>query len=404
MLDIATLLNFRQEEFPSAGGSPPAALARNTAPCWPDRLIFGVHSLEASANIVPNLPESRALGLDIFEKKLLRQYGARRCPARDGGRLVSNSILDRNLPSYLLLPQETATYYRVYHQDTYLCRNPPTMPPVEPNVSTRGTIYELSAKSRSRLKHVCDNSGHRIKSQFCLTYHDQNPTDGQEVKKHLASFKKALRRQFPGVGYIWVLEFQKRGVPHYHLFLTIPPDPEKQGKLARSWVKITNGTQAQQEWHGRSQNWIPWDMGINGNYVVDQYLTKQVQKDVPHHYQSVGRFWGVSRNLIPIPEIITAEQIAERCETSITWDANMINHFIARTFRRLQENQMNRDRSGKARAGKKRKASFLRQQSELGGCFKVRHGSRVLMQIINYVRFNAPDIHTMQHKGDEIPF
>ncbi|NCC62300.1 MAG: hypothetical protein EOM12_15475, partial [Verrucomicrobiae bacterium] len=316
MLDIAALFRSRQQKFASR---TPVAPARTTAPPWPERLILGVHSLEPSANIVPNLPEFLALGRALTEKGLKRQYRTRHSPAVGGSDLVSKSISEHTLPVYTRYSPAESTYYRVFHRDTYLVRNDPEMTAREPAGSTRGTIYELSRKSEARLSHLCKNSGHRIKSQLCLTYHEQNPIDGAEVKKHLSRFLAALRRAIPRVGYLWILEFQKRGVPHFHIFLTAPPDREAQKILSASWVRITAGTEKQYRWHIRPNNWIEWHMQ-NGNYVAHKYLTKHYQKDVPHQYHSVGRYWGNSRNMVPIPTIIMPEEIASN-SYSQQWDS-----------------------------------------------------------------------------------
>ncbi|MBV5337642.1 MAG: hypothetical protein J0653_06780, partial [Deltaproteobacteria bacterium] len=67
-----------------------------------------------------------------------------------------------------------------------------------------------------------------------------------------------MRRRYRDLGYLWVLEFQERGVPHFHVFLTIAVDRIAQKKIARSWVRITKGDQVQYWWHCRPANWISW--------------------------------------------------------------------------------------------------------------------------------------------------
>jgi len=81
----------------------------------------------------------------------------------------------------------------------------------------RKNIEFFSAASRRRLLFLCRNSGYKIKSQFVLTYHNLAPLDGALVKKQLNTFLVSLRKRYRGVGYIWVLEFQKRGAPHFHV-------------------------------------------------------------------------------------------------------------------------------------------------------------------------------------------
>jgi hypothetical protein len=117
-------------------------------------------------------------------------------------------------------------------------------------------------------------------SQFGLTYHDQWPTDGRTSKAHLNAWLTALRRLLPDIGYLWLLEFQKRNAPHYHIFLTITPDEETRLKLAEAWCRITSpGDAAALCFHQDRRNWIAWDMGT-GSYLC-KYLDKEAQKATP---------------------------------------------------------------------------------------------------------------------------
>jgi len=100
----------------------------------------------------------------------------------------------------------------------------------------------------------------------------------------------------------WFLEFQKRGAPHFHFFVTHPPgsaihDPQAEA-LARIWIAsnwydvvgsndikhLSAGTQFDKLKHGR-----------NGTIsYAAKYARKAEQKKVPEEYKGVGRFWGVS--------------------------------------------------------------------------------------------------------------
>jgi hypothetical protein len=120
-----------------------------------------------------------------------------------------------------------------------------------------------------------------------------------------------LRRLYPQIGYLWILEFQTRNTPHFHIFLSVAPDSETWGKLAESWVNITGGSSDALWWHGpeRGQNWILWEMGT-AQYLA-KYLDKQSQKTVPDGFKSCGRFWGNSRNLKPIPLEVPLEALED---------------------------------------------------------------------------------------------
>lgn len=166
---------------------------------------------------------------------------------------------------------------------------------------TGSTLCGFSDKSRAGLRFLAENSARPLVSQFGLTYHDKWPTDGRICKAQLNAWLVALRRILPGVGYLWLLEFQKRNAPHFHVFLTVPPSSDEWQKLCAAWIRITEGDEVQHWWHSpqRGETWIPWDM-TTANYLC-KYLDKEAQKAIPDGYTAFGRFWGNSRCLKPLP-------------------------------------------------------------------------------------------------------
>jgi len=49
------------------------------------------------------------------------------------------------------------------------------------------------------------------------------PTDGVTHKADLDAFIKRCKRKFSNeIEYLWKLEFQKRGAPHYHMIIHLP--------------------------------------------------------------------------------------------------------------------------------------------------------------------------------------
>ncbi len=164
------------------------------------------------------------------------------------------------------------------------------------------TLQGFSSKSKSRLRHAATNATPELISQFGLTYHSGWPTDGRVCKSQLNHFLTFLRKTLPGVKYLWLMEFQSRNAPHFHIFLTCLPESTVWNQLADKWSEITNGTQEQTWFHGsaRGKNWIPWSMG-DANYLC-KYIDKESQKTVPAGYFNFGRFWGNSRGLVPDPE------------------------------------------------------------------------------------------------------
>lgn len=167
----------------------------------------------------------------------------------------------------------------------------------EPPSRSGSTINSFSKKSRSRLRFLAANSCYPFISQFCLTYHETRPGSGKQIKKHLDSFLKVLRRK--KMPYLWILEFQTNGNPHFHLFLTVEPDVHLGVELGTAWNRITAESDDHLRFHTDTRNFIPWDMGT-ASYLA-KYLDKEAQKTVPDHFSDAGRFWGNSRDIKPVP-------------------------------------------------------------------------------------------------------
>lgn len=198
---------------------------------------------------------------------------------------------------------------RVKHYGTGNPNNPP------PDRSGK-QISSYSSKSQSRLRHVAVNNSHRIKSQFGLTYHKHAPTDGKLSKKHLDAWLKVVRRNFPNIGYLWMMEFQSRNAAHYHVFFTCLPSQQMRLKLATAWNRITGETPEHLRVHDHDKNWIPWTIG-RASYLA-KYIDKKNQKLIPEGYSNFGRFWGHSSDMktpflaIPLEELDEVSTTNER--------------------------------------------------------------------------------------------
>jgi hypothetical protein len=167
----------------------------------------------------------------------------------------------------------------------------------------RGRITRLSKASIKRMKLASRNVPEGAFQAFVtLTYPDDFPTDGLKVKRDLSVFRKWLKRR--GIGAFWFLEFQKRGAPHYHLFLSSYPLGGVQA-VAKAWFRIVGS---------RDPKHLAWHLGqLSGrscleyvrkphvaSYYATKYAAKQEQKDVPADYANVGRFWGMFGAIRPV--------------------------------------------------------------------------------------------------------
>jgi hypothetical protein len=164
-----------------------------------------------------------------------------------------------------------------------------------------------------------------FESMLTLTYGNPSPKNGEVVKRHLNNALTWLRRKHSGLEYLWFIEFQKRGAPHFHVLLNIKPMTRDRFELANYWSRgvakkwpglegIGNdertGLQERMfrvAFHEKSWQAVHKSDGV-ARYIT-KYATKPEQKIVPKNYQSVGRFWGVS-NGVTVPEV-SGEPVTE---------------------------------------------------------------------------------------------
>lgn len=221
-----------------------------------------------------------------------------------------HSCISQQTPPPSLRASLLGVRFEVYRKSVRVVR------PVAPMIGTRGgkrsAVDSFSEASRRRLRRVASECGDELVSQFCLTYQHSDP-DGETVKRHLNVWLTWLRRRAPGVRYLWILEFQKRGVPHFHVFLNLQAgDAELHAEMARKWHAVTmEMDSAHLAFHLNQKNWMDWDMG-SGAYVC-KYLDKANQKNVPDYFGWVGRFWGASRGLMPKPCVYDTHEMRAMC-------------------------------------------------------------------------------------------
>ena len=195
------------------------------------------------------------------------------------------------------------THLLIFNQDVKVVKHTdnPLIPSFER--TKRGRISGFSKPSKRRLTHVSRNSGWMIRSQIALTYHEKRPKNGIDVKRHLKLLIECIRREFPKFDYLWILEFQESGQPHYHIFSNIPHTTKRfHNFVATHWNRITEESKTHLMFHSHYRNFCKWDMG-SGSYLVKSYLSKEKQKMVPDGFENVGRFWGSSRSMTPTSQI-----------------------------------------------------------------------------------------------------
>jgi len=167
-----------------------------------------------------------------------------------------------------------------------------------PQGGKRGKVKGFSFASRRRLMYTIAKI--RLDADLpafvTLTYPNKFPSP-MESKKHIDIFRKKLLRAFPQIGYIWKLEPQERGAPHYHL-MTWGVSVEKLFSfIPYAWHDIAGGG---------DENHLFWHLGLLRNEPcvtqvksrngVMRYASKYLGKtfDVAGWDEIYpGRFWAV---------------------------------------------------------------------------------------------------------------
>ncbi len=177
-----------------------------------------------------------------------------------------------------------------------------------PGIKRRGggmrqAVQGFSEDSRRRMLFTFRNVvGLRV--LVTLTYPGQFTTDGREVKRHWDNMRRWLVRR--GVAGAWFMEFQARGAPHFHCFLTGEVPKEE---VAAAWYQIV-GSGDERHLRAGSRIEALRELHAAGAYAA-KYLKKQEQKEVPEGFSDVGRFWGLFGGLAvqPVAQVNSEERI-----------------------------------------------------------------------------------------------
>lgn len=169
------------------------------------------------------------------------------------------------------------------------------------NTPPRGKIRAWSLSSAKRLAIVALNADVAFASHITLTYRARSEaweTDAarnlrivKSSKADLHRFLRCTRRELGD--YLWVQEFQARGVIHYHVLTT---REATQARMADAWARAS-GQDGDLDVlrHGVCVDSIRSQEGAR--HYLGRYLGKERQKRLPEGIDGAGRWWGRSRSL-----------------------------------------------------------------------------------------------------------
>jgi hypothetical protein len=91
----------------------------------------------------------------------------------------------------------------------------------EPAPTARKAISDFTSKSKLALKRTFARLDKAVtgKAQMVTLTYSENMQDAPRAKRHLHALAQRLHRAYPGAGYIWKMECQKRGAIHFHLLV-----------------------------------------------------------------------------------------------------------------------------------------------------------------------------------------
>ncbi len=187
---------------------------------------------------------------------------------------------------------------------------------------TRGGIHDLSKRSRLRCAWALSNAPEDWGAMAVLTFREQPA----EPKLALKKFVRSFRLQFgPHVQWSWVMEWQSRGVIHFHLFFSQPFLDSLGDSLGNCEHVIRRG-KPKRIMRGFLDEWLvrKWCACVGDNHpdflafqrggiielldkkdAAGRYVAREAgkrsQKRLPEGVSAAGRWWWISPAGKPVP-------------------------------------------------------------------------------------------------------
>jgi len=182
----------------------------------------------------------------------------------------------------------------------------------------RSNITQFSRQSRKRLLDLLGSIDKEQKPIFVtLTYPGEFTTDSRQWKRDLDNFFKRMRRKAPGSSAIWKLEPQKRGAPHFHLFIWGLSYDALFLWVRKAWYEVVGSGDYRHYQAGTRVEKIKSWRGIRS--YASKYMGKIFDSPTMQDcgWDQPGRFWGVhGRKYLPcviatVLEIMSDRQVFE---------------------------------------------------------------------------------------------
>lgn len=223
-----------------------------------------------------------------------------------------------------------------------------SMPAFEAEKTRKRKVRSLSERSSRRLTFVAANAANEFRWLLTLTYHgelkeweDEEARNARHVERSKADLNRFLSCMRKEIGaYLWVQEFQKRGVIHYHLLCE---GDVAFNRVRLAWLRAIGALgDADAFKHGVHLKAVDSQMGALA--YLGMYVGKERQKLLPKGVSEAGKWWGRSRSLTlaVLAEVVSTPRFGvyeDPPETRIVRVLRkyLTGHFRAFTLRRLSE-------------------------------------------------------------------
>jgi hypothetical protein len=205
-----------------------------------------------------------------------------------------------------------------------------------PAAAYRGEIKAFSRASQRRLAFVFANVGTPLRSLITLTYHavaesweDDGARNQRIVKRSKADLNRFLTAMRPQLGpYLWVQEFQARGVVHYHM---VCEQEVSEAEVRLVWCRAIDALDdAYARKYGAKVDVIRKEGQVRK--YLGSYVGKLRQKLLPLGVEGAGRWWGASRSirLVVLSELVSCELKGRKPKVAETRTVRCIRRFISR--------------------------------------------------------------------------
>ena len=171
-----------------------------------------------------------------------------------------------------------------------------------PRRGRRGRVRAFSEASRKRLELIAASAVNGFRSLLTLTYHalaeaweedaERNGRVVQRSKRDLNRFLTVMRAELGA--YVWIQEFQARGVVHYHVLCE---GEVEESRASLAWRRATgelDDVAAMR--HAVKVDRVAGERAAR--WYLGRYLGKARQKLLPPGVEAGKRWWGRSRGVV----------------------------------------------------------------------------------------------------------